>query len=104
MKVIADFTLIPIGVGVSLSPYVAACERVLREAGLDAQMHANGTNLEGEWDAVFAAIRRCHETVHAMGAPRIATQVRLGTRCDRDQSMADKLRSVEARLADPGGA
>ncbi len=48
MKVIADFTLIPLGVGVSLSPYIAACERVLREAGLKVHLHAYGTNLEGE--------------------------------------------------------
>lgn len=103
MKVIVDFTLIPLGVGLSLSPYVAACERVLREAGLVTQLHANGTNVEGDWDAVFAAIRRCHEVVHGMGAPRIASQLRLGTRTDRDQSMADKIRSVEGKLAAAGG-
>jgi uncharacterized protein YqgV (UPF0045/DUF77 family) len=36
---------------------------------LKTQLHANGTNIEGEWDEVFAAVRRCHEAVHAMGAP-----------------------------------
>lgn len=99
MKVIVDFTVIPIGVGVSLSPYVAACEKVLGDAGLKTQLHANGTNVEGEWEAVFGAIRRCHETLHAMGAPRVATNIRLGTRTDRDQTMADKIRSVESKLA-----
>jgi uncharacterized protein (TIGR00106 family) len=98
MKVIVDLTIIPIGVGVSLSPWVAACEKVLAEAGLETQLHANGTNIEGEWDAVFAAIRRCHEVLHAMGAPRIATSIRLGTRTDRAQTMADKVRSVEDKL------
>ena len=34
MKVLADISLVPIGVGASLSAYVAACERVLDEAGL----------------------------------------------------------------------
>jgi uncharacterized protein YqgV (UPF0045/DUF77 family) len=33
MNVILDLCLVPIGVGVSLSPYVAACEKVLTEAG-----------------------------------------------------------------------
>ena len=56
MNVILDFCIVPIGVGVSLSPYVAACERVLKEAGLKTVLHANGTNIEGEWDKVFAAI------------------------------------------------
>jgi len=37
--------------------------------------------------------------VHEMGAPRISTTLRLGTRTDRDQTMGDKIRSVEEKLA-----
>lgn len=98
MHVIVDLCVIPLGVGISLSPYVAACERVLRDAGLKTHLHAYGTNIEGEWDAVFAAVRKCHEVVHGMGAPRIATTLRVGTRTDRPQSMEDKVRSVEQKL------
>jgi uncharacterized protein (TIGR00106 family) len=83
MKVIVDLCVVPLGVGVSVSEYIAAY----------------GTNIEGDWDAVFAAIKRCHEAVHAMGAPRISTIIKLGTRVDRDQAMADKVRSVQAKLA-----
>ena len=99
MKVIADLCLVPLGVGVSVSEYVAACERVLTEAGLKIQLHAYGTNIEGEWDDVFAAIKRCHEVVHDMGAPRITATLRCGTRTDRGQTMEDKVRSVEEKLA-----
>lgn len=99
MKVIAEFTIIPIGVGVSLSPYVAACEQVLADAGLSPQLHANGTNVEGEWDVVMAAVKRCHETVHHMGAPRVTTLLKIHTRTDRDQTMQDKISSVETRLS-----
>jgi uncharacterized protein (TIGR00106 family) len=98
MKVIADFTLVPIGTGVSLSPYVAECEKVLRNAGLKVRLHANGTNLEGDWDAVFAAVKRCHEAVHGMGAPRIFTVLKIGTRTDRAQTMEEKIASVEKQL------
>jgi len=99
MHVIVDFTVVPIGVGVSLSKYVAACEEVLGESGLSHTLHANGTGVEGEWDEVFAAVRACHERVHAMGAPRISTVIKVGTRTDRDQSMGDKVQSVR----DAGG-
>lgn len=99
MHVIVDLCVVPVGVGVSVSAHVAACQRVLEEAGLDHTLHAYGTNIEGEWDAVFAAIRRCHEVVHEMGAPRITTTIKAGTRTDRAQSMQDKLDSVEALLA-----
>lgn len=100
MKVIAEFTIIPIGVGVSLSEYVAACERVLAETGLHYELHANGTNLEGEWGEVMDAIKRCHETLHEMGVPRISTIVKIGTRVDRDQKMDEKVPSVRARLGE----
>jgi uncharacterized protein (TIGR00106 family) len=78
---------------------VAACEKVLSEAGLKTTLHANGTNIEGEWDNVFAAIKRCHEVVHGLGAPRIMTLIHLGTRVDREQSMDDKIKSVQAKLS-----
>ena len=99
MKVILDFSVVPIGVGVSLSNYITACERVLTEAGLKTHLHAYGTNVEGEWDEVFKAVKRCHEVVHEMGAPRISTTIRVGTRVDRDQTMADKVKSVEEKLS-----
>jgi uncharacterized protein (TIGR00106 family) len=98
MKVIADFTIVPIGAGVSLSPYVAACEKILCDSRLKVQLHANGTNLEGEWEAVFAAVKRCHEAVHQMGAPRIFTVLKIGTRTDRDQGLEDKIASVERKM------
>jgi uncharacterized protein (TIGR00106 family) len=98
MNVMIDICIVPLGVGVSVSEYVAACQQVFQEAGLNHKMHAYGTNVEGEWDAVFAAVKQCHAVVHAMGAPRVTTSVRIGTRTDRHQSLEDKVRSVENRL------
>ena len=97
MNVIADLCIVPIGVGVSVSKYVAACEKVLEDAGLTPHLHGYGTNVEGDWDQVLNALKRCHETIHEMGAPRISTVVKLGTRTDRKQTLADKVRSVEEK-------
>lgn len=94
MHLIADICVIPLGVGLSVSEHVAACERIFAEAGLEHRLHAYGTNVEGDWDAVMAALKRCHEVVHGMGAVRISTSVRLGTRTDRSQTMRDKIDSV----------
>ena len=103
MKVIADLCVVPLGVGVSVSQYVAACERVLVEAGLKTRLHAYGTNVEGEWEQVFAAVKRCHQLVHEMGAPRITSTLHFGTRTDREQTMEDKVESVESKLEQPAG-
>lgn len=99
MKVMLDFCVVPLGVGVSVSAHVAECQRVLQASGLSHQMHPYGTVVEGDWDEVFAVLRQCHERIHAMGAPRITTSLRLGTRTDREQSMEDKLASVREKLA-----
>ena len=98
MHVIAEFTIIPIGVGLSLSQYIAKCEQILRESGLKYELHANGTNVEGDWETVFAAMKLCHESLHAMGVPRIHSEIKAGTRTDRSQSMNGKVASVQAKL------
>jgi uncharacterized protein (TIGR00106 family) len=98
MKVLVDISIVPLGVGLSLSSYIAECEKIFTAAGLKTALHAYGTNVEGEWDEVFGAIRQCHEKLHAMGAPRISTNLRLGTRTDRAQTMEDKVQSVVDKM------
>lgn len=98
MHAIVEISVIPIGVGVSLSRYVAECEYIFQELGLHHELHANGTNIEGEWDMVFSAIKRCHESLHALGVPRISTVIKVGTRTDRDQTMKEKVSSVNRKL------
>ena len=97
MHAIVSFTLVPIDAGISISPYIAAVERELEASGLTFEVNCNSTNVEGAWEDVFAAIRRCHEVVHAEGAPRIHTCLQVGTRVDREQRMAEKLESVARR-------
>ena len=98
MKVIVDLCVVPVGVGVNLAPFIATCERVLTAAGLKIQLHPNGTAIEGEWDQVFLAIRNCHEQLHAMGCARLFSTIHLNTRVDRQQSLEDKVNSVERLL------
>ena len=98
MHVIAEFTIIPIGVGLSLSQYIAKCEQILSESGLTYELHATGTNVEGDWEAVFTVLKHCHESLHTMGVPRIHSEIKAGTRVDRAQSMNEKVASVQAKL------
>ena len=97
MKVVVNFCIIPLGVGLSLTEYIKKCQDILHEAKLTTQLHAYGTNIEGEWDAVFAAIKRCHEVLHAQGVPRLSTSIKVGTRTDKDQSIQGKIRSVQKK-------
>lgn len=94
MKVIADFCIVPLGVGISLSSYIAAAVDELEAAGLECETHAYGTNVSGDYDQVFHALKKALQKVHELGAPRITCTIKLGTRTDREQSMQDKIESV----------
>ncbi len=94
MWVSVDLCLIPIAGGVSLTPYVAACQEVIKRKGLIYELGPNGTAIEGEWNDVFECIKECHEVVHELGAIRIFTALKVNTRSDRKQSFGEKVKSV----------
>ena len=99
MWVSVDLCLVPIGVGVSLSPYVAACQKVIKEKELVFELGPNGTAIEGEWNEVFDCVRECHEVVHKLGSPRIYTVLKVNTRSDREQSFGEKTKSVMSLMS-----
>ena len=57
MWVSIDLCLVPIGVGVSLSPYIKACLSIIDEYKLSYELGPNGTAIEGEWDQVFECVK-----------------------------------------------
>lgn len=91
MKATAEIQVIPIGSGVSVRAEVKRAHGVLEASGLDVTLHANGTNLEGELRAILDVIAEVHETLHAEGTVRIATFVKIGTRTDKEPSLAGKM-------------
>lgn len=91
MKALAEVQVIPIGAGVSVRAPVKRAHAILEQSGLQVQLHANGTNLEGDLEAIFAAIIRVHETLHAEGTARLSTHIKIGTRTDKEPTLAGKL-------------
>jgi uncharacterized protein (TIGR00106 family) len=91
MKALAEIQVIPIGAGVSVRREVKRAHQVLRDCGLEVQLHSYGTNVEGELRDILAAIEKVHETLHAEGTVRLSTSVKIGTRTDKDVSLAAKL-------------
>lgn len=61
MHLMIDLCVVPLGVGISVSKYIAECEKILNDAGLETNLHAYGTNVAGDWDDVFTGVRQCHE-------------------------------------------
>ena len=96
MWVSIDLCLVPIGVGVSLSPYIKACLTIIEKYKLDYELGPNGTAIQGEWDQVFECVKNCHEVVHSKDVPRIYTILKINTRTDKKQLFREKVQSVRS--------
>jgi uncharacterized protein (TIGR00106 family) len=97
----ADLTVIALGrPEASASEYIAEIQRRLREQDrVRFQMHAMGTSLEGSTADILAVVGELHAVPFESGVPRVYTVLKLDERRDRpDQTLADKVRSVEERL------
>ena len=91
MKALAEIQVIPIGVGVSVRKEVKRAHELIRDSGLRVQLHAYGTNVEGDLEAILSTIKQVHETLHAEGIPRLATSIKIGTRTDKETSLESKI-------------
>ena len=95
--VVLDFSIFPLGVGESLSPYVARCLDIVDRSGLDYRCHAMGTTLEGDVDSVFGVVRQCFDAL-AVDCDRIECSIKLDYRKGRTGRLDSKVTSVEKKL------
>ncbi|RIA93642.1 hypothetical protein C1645_762021 [Glomus cerebriforme] len=96
--ILADFSIIPMGVGSNTTKYIIECQKILMESGLNFNMHANGTNIEGHYEQLMTVIRKCIDKMHEMGVPRCDTNIRLNTRTDKSVTMQDCVRVVADKI------
>jgi uncharacterized protein (TIGR00106 family) len=90
MRATGEIQVIPIGEGVSVRRPVQRAHELLRQSGLEVELHAYGTNVEGELADILEAVRRVHEMLHAEGVVRLSTAIKIGTRTDKVPSLAAK--------------
>ncbi|MDP6580178.1 MAG: MTH1187 family thiamine-binding protein [Vicinamibacterales bacterium] len=91
MRALAEIQVIPIGVGVSVRREVIRAHDIIRKTGLTTELHAYGTNVEGDLDTILHAVKAVHETLHAGGTTRLTTALKIGTRTDKESRLQDKL-------------
>ncbi|MCB0874848.1 MAG: MTH1187 family thiamine-binding protein [Solirubrobacterales bacterium] len=101
----ADLTVLSLGrSGASAGDYVAEIQRRLAaQDRVGYRMHAMGTSLEGSTEDILAVAAELHAVPFELGIPRVYTVLKLDERRDRpDQTLDDKVRSVEERLEGGG--
>lgn len=95
--VLLEMSIVPLGVGASVSQYVAACLDIVDRSGLDYELHSMGTIVEGELPAVLALMQQCIEkmTEHS---DRVTCSAKLDFRRGQSGRLQAKVASVEAKL------
>jgi len=97
---IAEISFVPIGVGTSLSRYIAVVIKNIEKSGLKYQLTPMGTIVEGEWNEISKLIDYSHNLIFEMGIERIITNVKIDYRLDKKSSMQDKLDSVKKKMVE----
>ena len=95
--VLMEFSITPLGEGESVGEYVARCVDIIDKSGLDYQLHAMGTNVEGELDQVLDLLKRCTEEVAKM-ANRVSVTAKFDYREGHSGMLREKVASVEKLL------
>lgn len=95
--VLLEMSIVPMGVGESVSQYVAQCVELVDQSGLDYELHAMGTIVEGELADVLPLMQRCIEKL-AEHSDRVSCAAKLDYRKGRTGRLKSKVESVEQKL------
>ena len=95
--VLLEMSIVPLGKGESVSQYVAECIDLVDQSGLDYELHAMGTIVEGELGEVLGLMQRCIEHV-AKSSNRVTCTAKLDYRQGVSGGMSSKVASVEKKL------
>jgi uncharacterized protein (TIGR00106 family) len=95
--VLLEMSITPLGKGESVSRYVAECVELVDQSGLDYELHAMGTIVEGELDQVLDLMRRCIEQT-ATHSDRVMCAAKLDYRRGHSDRLTSKVASVEQKL------
>ncbi len=96
---LAEFTIVPLDRGESLSKYVSKVLEIVNKSGLDYKLTAMGTIVEGDWDEVMGLIKECHFKMREH-SKRVSTSIKVDDREGASGRLQGKISSVEEKLED----
>jgi len=94
---IAEFSVTPIGAGVSLRKHVTKAVQIVRDSGLTYELNPMGTVVEGPWDKVVAVIKKCNDDL-LKDCRRLSIVIKIDSRRGPAPPMREKVRGVTSRL------
>ncbi len=94
---LVEFATFPMDKGVKLSKPIAQVIDLIDKSGLKYQTTAMCTLVEGDWDPVFALIKKCHYHLRK-SSTRIYTRIVVDDRKNFPNPMTGKVKRVEKIL------
>lgn len=94
---IAEFSITPIGKGVSVGAHVARAVDLVDKSGLPYRLNSMGTVVEGPLHEILALIERCHDAVMS-DCDRVSTIVKIDDRKGASGQLEAKVAEVEKHL------
>jgi len=94
---LVEFSVLPVGKGVSVSKSVAKAIRLVDQSGLDYKTTEMGTIVEGNWNDILPLIARCHRLL-LKEAGRVVTHIKIDDRKGRNGLLHSRLRRIERLL------
>jgi uncharacterized protein (TIGR00106 family) len=70
---------------------------IVDKSGVDYRLNPMGTVLEGDWDEVFAVVKKCYERMKK-DCGRISCSIKVDYRKGPKGRLSGKVESVESRL------
>ena len=94
---LAEFSIVPLGVGSSIGDRLAEVLKIVDASGLPYKVNPMGTVVEGEWDEIMKLIKKCHKTVMKTGE-RALTTISIDDRTGKPNRIDEKVKSIERRI------
>jgi len=94
---IAEFSIVPLDRGESLSGAIAEALKIIEASGVACEHHAMGTNLEGDWDEVMAVIKACRDRLLETSR-RISLSIKIDDRKGTSDRLGKKVASAKAKM------
>jgi len=94
---LVEFATFPLDKGPKFSKPIARVVDLIDRSGLKYQTTAMCTLVEGEWDEVFALIKKCHHLLRKNSA-RVYTRIVVDDRKDFPNPLNEKVDRVEKVL------
>lgn len=96
---VMEIKVVPVGTpSSSISSYVTEACQAAKEQGMNYQVNAMSTLIEGELDQLLDLARQMHEMPFQTGVDRVLTSFSIDDRRDRRTNMEDQVEAVVDRI------